>query len=226
MGQSPGSGAMMPNGFDYSFFNVAPRDQQLDAIGADATLVLENLSTKHARLESRLPSLHPHAFRVPVLGGPGVPIHLACDTVWIDTDRATLTLTWRGCVPIPAVERDALGTVVVVASSKDGAMRAHDVELLVRSLDVPGPPPVSPGRSVAQRASPHQATVQQAMADDPTTRELEPITLDTGVLEPATPQRGLAARDLMRDLHSGTRAVEEPSTLVAKAESARSKDGD
>src|SRR6185436_20451978 len=72
-------------------------------------LVLENLHRDHERLVTRLPGLRPRA-RLEA-GGSQREIPLACDTLWIDTDRAICTLTWRGFVPLQVPDDE--GHVVV-----------------------------------------------------------------------------------------------------------------
>ncbi len=81
-----------PEDFDGSFFNVAPADQQLDELPSNAHLVLESLHAEHARLVTRLPG---HRARA-LVDIAGIDLNLVCDTLWIDTERAICTLTWRG----------------------------------------------------------------------------------------------------------------------------------
>ena len=89
----------MPEGIDLSYFNHAPRDQQIQALHEDERLVLENLHPEHPRLVTRLPGLRPRA-TIERPGGAPQQLTLRCDTLWIDTDRALCTLTWRGQVPL------------------------------------------------------------------------------------------------------------------------------
>ncbi len=89
----------MPEGIDLSYFNHAPRDQQIQTLHEDERLVLENLHPEHPRLVTRLPGLRPRA-TIERPGGAPQQLTLRCDTLWIDTDRSLCTLTWRGQVPI------------------------------------------------------------------------------------------------------------------------------
>ena len=85
---------ILPEDLDASFFNVAPPDQQAERITAGDRLLLENLSPLQPRLVTEVPHLRPRAF---VNRGGGLEeVALVCDTLWIDTDRAVCTLTWRG----------------------------------------------------------------------------------------------------------------------------------
>jgi hypothetical protein len=88
----------LPEDIDPSFFNAAPRDQQLDAIRPNERVILENLHPEHARLSTNLPGLAPRAF-VERRGAGAQEITMTCDTLWIETDRGICTLTWRGQLP-------------------------------------------------------------------------------------------------------------------------------
>ncbi len=98
---------------DPAFYNVAPPDQQLERLAEDATLRLENLHPTHPVLVASLPAHRPRASVQLPSGARRVA--LEPDTLWIDTDRALCTVTWRGHVevtdapraPVAHVELDA-----------------------------------------------------------------------------------------------------------------------
>lgn len=92
----------MPSSVDPSFFNVAPMDQQVEAIRADEPLVLDHLHREHARLATRLPGVVPRA-RVERNGRTN-ELALTADTLWIDTVRGIATLTWRGHLPLESAQ--------------------------------------------------------------------------------------------------------------------------
>ncbi len=120
-----------PGGFDFAFYNAAPRDQQIDALRSGDVLVLENLNREHPRLETRLPGVRPKAFLVPADVDRGIEVSLRCDTLWVDTDRALLTLSWRGLVTVDTPDEETLGTVVVAAESKGRELGyAHIAKIL------------------------------------------------------------------------------------------------
>jgi hypothetical protein len=84
----------VPDDIDPGYFNVAPPDQQVDAIRADERIVLENLHPLLPRLVTSLAPATPQG----VLERPGRPVEgvsFVCDTMWIDTDRQVCALTWR-----------------------------------------------------------------------------------------------------------------------------------
>jgi hypothetical protein len=100
----------LPKGLDLSFFNAAPRDQQLAEIAADERILLENLHPDVPRLLTRLPGIRPRA-GVERIGLRRQEVPLRCDTLWIDTDRGVCTLVWRGQVELAL--RDEPGRVVL-----------------------------------------------------------------------------------------------------------------
>src|SRR5262249_41135992 len=108
----------VPRGFDYGFFNAAPRDQQLDFLRAGARVVLEHLNADHPRLETRLPTVRPRAFLLEKRAERAIDVAMRCDTVWIDTDRAVVALTWRGLAVVDTDDRTAVGTIVVAAETR------------------------------------------------------------------------------------------------------------
>lgn len=94
-------------------FNVAPLDQQLDALHAGARLRLDGLLPWTPRWEGSLPAEEPRVFLVS--RGIVHDIVLLCDTLCIDADRGIATLTWRG--DLAPVSADA---VIVVTTARSG----------------------------------------------------------------------------------------------------------
>ncbi|MCK6592456.1 MAG: DUF2169 domain-containing protein, partial [Polyangiaceae bacterium] len=121
----------VPDGFDFGFYNAAPRDQQVDLLRHSAKIVLENLHPEHARLETRLPNIRPKAFLVDRLTRRGNEIALRCDTIWIDTDRGIAVVTWRGLTGVETGDARALGAIAVAAEMKGKELRWKHVERLL-----------------------------------------------------------------------------------------------
>jgi hypothetical protein len=90
--------------FDFGRFNVAPRDQQLDALSSRSRIALAGLLSGAPRCEVALPGLEPVAFVVPSRERVDFvkQLSMTCDTLWIHTDHALCTLAWRGTVPMPS----------------------------------------------------------------------------------------------------------------------------
>jgi hypothetical protein len=77
-----------------SFFNCAPRGQQLEALRERETIVIEGLSRGGTTIEFTLPALRPYAWVVED-GVAAADTQLKLDTLVIDTQRNLVTLTWR-----------------------------------------------------------------------------------------------------------------------------------
>ena len=128
--------------FDGEFFQGAPPDQQLDTLHDDADIVLEYLHPDHPRLATKLPGLHPRAF-VDVAGSPAHDLVMTADTLWIDTDRAICTLTWRGQVAVEDPDQD--GRVVLVMEEAGQRLPWQVVATLAGgSLAAPSAPSQAP----------------------------------------------------------------------------------
>lgn len=88
------AGEPIPEGFDLGYFNCAPPDQQIDHIPEDATIVIEHLHPHHDKLSATLPGIRPQV-TVQRRGGQERPM-MRPDTLWIDTERRLVLVTWRG----------------------------------------------------------------------------------------------------------------------------------
>src|SRR6202012_6072322 len=92
--------------FDWTYFNAAPRDQQLPGyLRGDEEIAFVNLHAAAAHFSTRLPALRIRAFAKDQKGiVREAPMQL--DTLLADLDKEKLVLTWRGLSP---VERHDLG---------------------------------------------------------------------------------------------------------------------
>lgn len=106
----------LPDDLDWSFFNVAPADQQLTELPGEARILLENLHPQIPRLVTMFPPLKLSA----TLEGRGGdhPLDMRCDTLWIDTDRSIACLSFRGQVVLERVEE--AGRVVIAFQERGG----------------------------------------------------------------------------------------------------------
>ena len=130
----------MPEDIDPGFFNAAPRDQQVEGLRANERIILENLHPEHARLVTNLPGVSPRAF-VDRRGAPPQELSFVCDTMWIDTDRAICTLTWRAQVPI---EHPAQPGRVLIASEHGQRLAWADVERMAAAHEAASTETTSP----------------------------------------------------------------------------------
>jgi hypothetical protein len=117
-----------PAGFDFEFFNAAPREQQLDLFRSGLAIELQNMRPAHPLLTTQLPAMKPQVFRVHPRTGRVEEIALRCDTLWIDTDRAVVALAFRGLTDLGGADERAAGKLVVVADPQGKKLRFDKVE--------------------------------------------------------------------------------------------------
>jgi hypothetical protein len=154
LGAHGGPIAPLDADFDFSYFNAAPRAQQLNELGAGAVVALEGLLSDGAPCVVQIPSERPRIYAVARSARPAAAralteIPLRCDTLWIDADRAILTLVWRGSIEITRDEDEPAELVATlprcglserlpdVEKRLDGAPRVRAVE----PSDLAGAPP-------------------------------------------------------------------------------------
>ncbi len=116
-----------PGGFDFDFFNAAPRDQQIEKLELGSTITLENIMPRTPVFETRLPKRWPKAFYVDPMSRRPVDVPMRCDTVWIDTNRNSVVVTWRGVTSVHSSDEAALGKLVVTAESLGRQTRYEDL---------------------------------------------------------------------------------------------------
>ncbi len=201
-----------PASLDFRYFNAAPRDQQLDALASDGTLVLENLSPGLARLHVHLPRARPKAF-VASAGGAGAEVPMRLDTLFIDTDRALFTLTHRGAITVAGPEVAAASELLVALEDEGESLDFAAIQRLRRSsapdsendvhstkrILLPRDPGEGPTRDQAIGALLTRPQRRSGSWDEITVSELSDAFL---VEEPATASR----IDLVR-------VLDEPSSL-------------
>ncbi len=212
----------LPDDLDPLFFQVAPADQQLEELHGDEHLALDHLHPQHPRLATRLPGLRPRAF-VDVPGAMTLELPLAADTLWIDTDRAICTLTWRGQLPLP--RRDQPGRVVVAVEPPGRRLQWSGLRALLETTE----PDTLSMRGAAEIAAPETFDPAEMTLEgrvDAAVRAL-PFTSPTGAEAPIATSMPAA---LDRPASSGPRSTIEvvvsevpggvPAWLVASAPAA------
>lgn len=127
-----------PKDFDWTYFNAAPADQQLEGfLRGDEEIELMNLHADHAVLKTRLPGL-----RVRVLlreGNEGEParireVPMNLDTLHVDADKSELYLVWRGIADVSDSDWLECRDVLVVS---EPVGKAQPLEALVPLFDAP-----------------------------------------------------------------------------------------
>lgn len=182
----------IPPDMDTSFWNSAPRDQQLAVLRSNEQIVLEHLHPEHAVLKTTLPGLYPRAFVDTGTGKPAQELPMSCDTLWIDTDRALCTLTFRACLPLDSAAQPGRILVALEGPGKrlnwedilqmlelgsaQGSRGADDAELVEpESEDDP---------ALATAVHPGLAAAAAVGAQAPTTANVETLTAATKVASP------------------------------------------
>lgn len=150
----------LPGDIDFAHFNVAPPDQQIAVLRENERLVLEHLHREHARLMTALPGVRPCAF---VEGRSGAPFRLPmhADTLWIDSDRALLAVTWRRQLPLD--RPDEQGRIVVAMEQPGQTLTWSDVEPLMHAGDKSDHPTLAPPVHQPPAAPPPSERTSAAM---------------------------------------------------------------
>jgi hypothetical protein len=149
-------------GVDWSFYNAAPPEQQVEALAVDTVIELSGLLRGAPLCRVALPGMRPRVHLVDQAGRNRIvgPVALRCDTLVIDTDTATCSLTWRGIFDLGGVARpcllvgfDPAGTEPNEAELRDDLSRAAwTVATEPPSDDVEEPaPPAPPSRTAPVR---------------------------------------------------------------------------
>lgn len=105
--------------FDWTYFNAAAPDQQLDGyLRGDEPLLFQNLHPAEPVIETRLPGLRVRVF-IKDVKQRFREVGMSLDTLFADLDAGKVYLTWRG---LDAVEADDMKDVLwaLVASEKLG----------------------------------------------------------------------------------------------------------
>jgi uncharacterized protein YjbI with pentapeptide repeats len=107
-----------PEGFDWTFFQAAPDDQQIEGyFRGDEAVHLQNLHPTKPVLVTRLPGV-----RIRVFGkrwdkgahaGATFEVPMALDTVSFEMADDKVVLTWRGLAPVERVDRQDVPFVLV-----------------------------------------------------------------------------------------------------------------
>lgn len=102
--------------FDWSYFNAAPADQQLEGyLRGDEALGFTNLHPTAPSFQAALPGLRIRSFVKDVLHRVR-EVRMVLDTLFANLDDETLALTWRGLVRV--TDQDLLDVARVVVASE------------------------------------------------------------------------------------------------------------
>ncbi|MEP7126135.1 MAG: DUF2169 domain-containing protein [Byssovorax sp.] len=211
-----GTAGPAPAGFNFEFFNAAPRDQQIDLLRAGAVIELDNLSRKHPHLTTQLPAIRPQVFRIDPRTGRTEEIILRCDTLWIDADRGVAVLTFRGLHDVGAGTDEAIGTLLIAADPQGKKLRGDRVEQMAREQSPGALGPARASTATAENdplglrydavkssrsgAAPATAAAEAAPKHEPTQRFDWQTGFAGDEAPPELPRNEEAIRDHTRDI--------------------------
>ncbi|WP_437982790.1 DUF2169 domain-containing protein [Sorangium sp. So ce117] len=194
---------VVPDGFDWAYFQAAPVDQQTPYLRGNEWILIEGMHPDLDRIEAWLPG--PVAEARVAFGGAAQPqaLPLVADMLVIDADRWLCSLVWRASALLPGEE--ALASVRVTARV---ALPGEEVP-----WDVAAAPPVRAERAQALAAASPQRAARGAVE--------HPLS-GTVALDPeeapaaASPQR--AGRGAAENPLAGTVAIDpdegQPSLVL------------
>lgn len=170
-----------PEDFDWTYWNAAPRDQQLPAyLRGDEEVRFENLHPKHPSYRAALPGIRIRCFLSEKIRDARrfreVPMSL--DTLFVDADREQLVLVWRGVASVQGEEPTEIEHALCAQELlKDPPAPAAKFEALI-PVPPPAPAPAAPPAPPAPKAkSPLQLELAKAREEAKT---LEAAALERG----------------------------------------------
>jgi len=150
----------LPDTFAWSYFHAAPPDQRCPFLEGGEWLVLDGLHPVLPRLETQLPGVRA-AVRVAGLPGsaPTFDLTMVADTLRIDAERDTCSITWRGNFAIYDESCvSALRVVTALSIQGQAPMWPEEVDHLLASV----PPAAAASAPPAAAASAPPAAAASA----------------------------------------------------------------
>jgi hypothetical protein len=130
--------ADVPAGFDWAYYQSAPLDQRAEYLQGSEWIILDGMNPAHAHIQSYLPGARAFARVYGVAdGGSGHLLTLSADTLRIDADALTCSVTWRASFPVQAEE--ALAALRIIAGVESAG---HPLDW--PALPAPKPPSIPP----------------------------------------------------------------------------------
>lgn len=139
----------MPKDFDWTYYNTAPEDQQIEFPQGNESVTLVNMHPDHAELKASLPGLRMRCLvrrkEGEELAEHDVPMNL--DTVYVDAQQETVTLVWRGVSNIREEEGEDIEDFLVWSENLADAPLTID-EVRPWLEEVPEPAEPYPGEAI------------------------------------------------------------------------------
>jgi uncharacterized protein YjbI with pentapeptide repeats len=92
----------VPDDMGLDYFQASPPDQRLPMLRGDEWIVIDGMHATFTRLQSQLPGSVARARLIATRGDQSRTLDLVVDRLFVDMDRLTATLLWRGGCPLPA----------------------------------------------------------------------------------------------------------------------------
>ncbi|MRG90471.1 DUF2169 family type VI secretion system accessory protein [Polyangium spumosum] len=232
--------AAAPESLPFSLFNCAPIEQQIDELEPAPPIILEHLTRRAPRFESRLPNIRPRVFYAHRSSARPFEVDLRLDTIWIDGVRLVAVVSWRGSTPITEPDEHALGRIVVASESPEMTVSLEDVESPPVAPEDSSPRPILPRPFEGEIAEDEGYTllpttpVQHSPEETPAPLPVEPLALaahagavparprDSSVPIPPSGERLIEDRASSRFVVDA--AFPGPSQLVERAAHAQVED--
>ncbi|MEM9066122.1 MAG: DUF2169 domain-containing protein [Planctomycetota bacterium] len=142
-----------PPGYNAAYFNASPADQRLDAVVGDEELVLEHLVAGQPLVKTRLPGRRVRAWVKRTAGGGPAEVEMVLDTIAIDGESGTVSLTWRGRLSCADEDFSDVEEIVVAEQAITGP--AVPAEVIAPPAPVEPPPlPEAPAVPDAELTDP------------------------------------------------------------------------
>lgn len=165
-----------PLDFNFAFYNAARPDQQIDGyLRGDEPLYFENLHRQHRAFHSQLPGIRLRYFLIK-LDAEGKASLLEAtnnlDTCMVDMEEESVTLMWRGRVPIDPTGREQYTHAYVgqenIGEPRDTAYYKQRIKALLaaQSAAVLPPPPPEPSADDAAALEKELAEADRKMLDE------------------------------------------------------------
>ena len=171
-----------PDDFDWSYFNAAPADQQVEGfLRGDEELEFQNLHAAHALYRSRLPGLRARAFVQIELPGTQPEfreVRMNLDTLWIDMNEEKLVLVWRGLTPVRSLKFKEVSHIAALTEPLDSPLRSKEemrewMLLRMREERGEGPPTPEQAAEEAEANASKESFEKEMAAMDKEQAELE-----------------------------------------------------
>ncbi len=132
----------VPADASMEYFQCAPLDQRVASLAGDEWIVIDGMHAERTRFQSQLPSLRARArlarggLQRP-LGEP-MPFALTLDRLFIDMQRWTAQLSWRGSMRVEPSELMEAQVVVGVESPADDSMELSNETMMLSEEQLNG----------------------------------------------------------------------------------------